>query len=263
MSYLYVDGCSFTWGTELDKPPEENWGYILGNKLELPVLNNSYQGQGNDEMFRKLYELLYTSKKYNEEYGHPKQLWNLPSIIVIQLSELTRIRIFDDIDMKWKSASEAAWDLPKKTKDYYWKYYFSTYQNVYNLFVQMLLLKDKCDSLGIEFYVFDGICDINLHCLSKIKDDREKYILLDLYQAIKDKKFLLYNGNYSWNNINEQEEYYDKRTQQIGQFYHDSFWKNRPGKPEVGEWVCDEGHPTKESHRFMADEVYNFIKELK
>ena len=62
MSYLYVDGCSFTWGTELDKPPEENWGYILGNKLELPVLNNSYQGQGNDEMFRKLYELLYTSK---------------------------------------------------------------------------------------------------------------------------------------------------------------------------------------------------------
>ena len=45
------------------------------------------------------------------------------------------------------------------------------------LFVQMLLLKDKCDSLGIEFYVFDGICDINLHCLSKIKDDREKYIL--------------------------------------------------------------------------------------
>ena len=95
---------------------------------------------------------------------------SLPSIIVIQLSELTRIRIFDDIDMKWKSASQATWDFPKKTRDYYWKYYFSVYQNVYYLFVQMLLLKDKCDSLGIEFYVFDGICDINLHCLRDIRD---------------------------------------------------------------------------------------------
>ena len=87
MSYLYVSGCSFTWGTELDNPPEENWGYILGNKLELPSQNHSYQGQGNDEMFRRVYELLYITK-------------SLPSIIVIQLSELARIRIFDDIEMK-------------------------------------------------------------------------------------------------------------------------------------------------------------------
>ena len=243
MSYLYVDGCSFTWGTELDNPPEENWGKLLGEKLGLPVLNNSYQGQGNDEMFRKVYELLYLNGG------------SLPSIIVIQLSELTRIRIFDDIDMKWKSASESSWDLPKKTKDYYWKYYYSIYQNVYNLFVQMLLLKDKCDSLGIEFYVFDGICDINLHCLRGIKENQEKVKLLDLYQSIKDKKFLLYNGDYSWNQIKTSEQDFKER--------HDIFWKNRPGKPEVGEWVCDEGHPTKESHRFMADEVYNFIKELK
>ena len=248
MSYLYVDGCSFTWGTELDNPPEENWGYILGNKLELPVLNNSYQGQGNDEIFRKVYELLYLNSG------------SLPSIIVIQLSELTRIRIFDDIDMKWKSASQATWDFPKKTRDYYWKYYFSVYQNVYYLFVQMLLLKDKCDSLGIEFYVFDGICDINLHCLRGIKEHKQKVKLLGLYQSIKDKKFLLYNGDYSWNNINKKDKYHNANTILN---YHDSFWKNRPDKPDDGEWVCDGGHPTKESHEFMANEIYNFIKELK
>ena len=227
MSYLYVDGCSFTWGSELDNPPEENWGKLLGEKLGLPVLNNSYQGQGNDEMFRKVYELLYLNGG------------SLPSIIVIQLSELTRIRIFDDIDMKWKSASESSWDLPKKTKDYYWKYYFS----VYHIYHQK------------HNYVFDGICDINLHCLRGIKENQEKVKLLDLYQSIKDKKFLLYNGDYSWNQIKTSEQDFKER--------HDIFWKNRPGKPEVGEWVCDEGHPTKESHRFMADEVYNFIKELK
>jgi len=241
VSYLYVSGCSFTWGTELDNPPEENWGYILGNKLELPSQNHSYQGQGNDEMFRRVYELLYITK-------------SLPSIIVIQLSELARIRIFDDIEMKWKSASMASWDLPKKTRDYYWKYYYSIYQNMYYLFVQMLLLKDKCDSLGIEFYVFDGICGINLHCLSKIKDDREKYILLDLYQAVKDKNFLLYNGDYSWNQIKSSE--YDFKFKEG----HELFWKDRSGQPKKGEWSLNCDHPTKESHEFMANELYNFIE---
>ena len=248
MSYLYVDGCSFTWGTELDNPPEENWGYFLGKKLGLSVINNSYQGQGNDEMFRKVYELLYLNSG------------SLPSIIVIQLSELTRIRIFDDIDMKWKSASPAAWDFPKKTQDYYWRYYYSIYQNVYYLFFQMLLFKDKCDSLGIEFYVFDGICDINLRCLKNIEENLEKEKLLDLYQYVKDKNFLLYNGDYSWNNINKKDKYHNAN---IILNYHDLFWKNRPDKPEDGEWSLDGDHPTKESHEFMANEIYNFIKELK
>ena len=62
----------------------------------------------------------------------------------------------------------------------------------------MLLLKDKCDSLGIEFYVFDGICDINLHCLRDIRDvkgNQEKIKLLYLYQSIKDKKYDYENDN--------------------------------------------------------------------
>ncbi|MBT7557636.1 hypothetical protein HN615_12015, partial [Candidatus Woesearchaeota archaeon] len=198
--------------------------------------------QGNDEMFRRVYELLYITK-------------SLPSIIVIQLSELARIRIFDDIEMKWKSASMASWDLPKKTRDYYWKYYYSIYQNMYYLFVQMLLLKDKCDSLGIEFYVFDGICDINLHCLSLIRDGDDKQILLNLYQSIKDKNFLLYNGDYSWNQIKSNEKVFKEG--------HELFWKDRSGHPKDGEWSLDEDHPTKESHEFMANELYNFIKELK
>jgi|TARA_Y100000034_G_scaffold29926_1_gene36477 hypothetical protein len=242
MSYLYVDGCSFTRGTGLDIPKDESWGPALGNKLELPVENYSYNGQGNDEMFRRVYELFYFNKP-------------LPSIIVIQLSELTRIKIYDDIRMGWISASYASWDYHKERRDTYFKYYYSIHQNLYYLFVQMLLLKDKCDSLGIKFYVFDGICDINLHCLSKIKNYKEKRILLDLYQAVKDKNFLLYNGDYSWNQIKSSEYDFKKG--------HELFWKDRSGQPKKGEWALNCDHPTKESHEFMANELYNFIKESK
>ena len=84
MSYLYVDGCSFTWGAGLDNPKNESWAIHLGSRLELPVKNCSYNGQGNDEMFRKVYELFYFNKP-------------LPSIIVIQLS-LLNLRIFSLFD---------------------------------------------------------------------------------------------------------------------------------------------------------------------
>ena len=254
MKYLHVDGCSFTWGLGLDNPQKENWGAFLGNKLELSVRNYSMPGQGNDEMFRKVYELFYLPN-------------NLPNVIVIQLSELTRIRIFDDITMEWKSANPHEWDLPKKTYDYYWKHYYSVYQNLYYLFVHMLLLKDKCDSLGIEFYVFDGICKINSHCLGDDPEDSrltklnilpQKYLyhhgeypvekiqryktevkLLDLYQTVKDKNFLLYNGDNSW-------------AGKVGDLKKDDEW-----------WNPKCYHPTKESHEFIANEIYNFIKESK
>ncbi len=274
--YLYIDGCSFTWGMGLDNPPKENWGHFLGNKLELPVSNYSIPGQGNDEMFRKVYELFYLSNKVHGDRNFPKNHVfylpnNLPTVMVIQLSELTRNIIFDDYNMKWKSANPYKWDPSDRSwftptvHDYYWKYYYSVYQNIYYLFVHMLLFKDKCDSLGIKFYVFDGICEINTQCLetlSNILPQTEKIVmvdqlryyettienadqknkaemkLLDLYQTVKDKNFLLYNGDYSWSG------------------------KVTDLKKE-NEWYTDCHHPTKESHEFIANEIYNFIKESK
>ena len=44
---------------------------------------------------------------------------------------------------------------------------------------------------------------------------------------------------------------------------HDIFWKNRSGKPKDEEWTLDNGHPSKKSHEFMANELYKFIKEVK
>jgi len=88
-----------------------------------------------------------------------------------------------------------------------------------------------------------------------IRDGDDKQILLNLYQSIKDKNFLLYNGDYSWNQIKSNEKVFKEG--------HELFWKDRSGHPKDGEWSLDEDHPTKESHEFMANELYNFIKELK
>ena len=148
MSYLYVDGCSFTWGLELDNRHEENWGYNLGKKLNLPVKNKSYNGQGNEEMFHKLFEVLYLKD-------------DLPSTIVIQLTLPTRLRIYNDLTRVWEGIGAGInWTLEKpgmitgEAEDYYFKYFYSNYEKLYNTFCQLLFFKDKCDSLGIKFYFF-------------------------------------------------------------------------------------------------------------
>jgi hypothetical protein len=63
--------------------------------------------------------------------------------------------------------------------------------------------------------------------------------LLDLYQTVKDKNFLLYNGDNSW-------------AGKVGDLKKDDEW-----------WNPKCYHPTKESHEFIANEIYNFIKESK
>ena len=246
MSYLYVDGCSFTWGLELDNPPEENWGYFLGKKLNLPVKNKSYNGQGNEEMFRKLFEVLYLKD-------------DLPSTIVIQLTLPTRIRIYNDSIKTWEAVGVGAnWEfqkdgmVTKEAEDFYFKYFYSDYERLYNTFRQLLFFKDKCDSLGIKFYFFDGIYDF-MKETERINNSANKDVLGDIYQIIVEKKFCLYDGVFSWNDINngDRKEFRDQ---------FNLFWEGREFKPSPDEFFCSDDHPTKESHKFMANELYEFMK---
>jgi len=51
---LYVTGCSFTYGDGLDEAirPSKNWAGLIGEKLNLPVINDAKGGGGNDRIFR-------------------------------------------------------------------------------------------------------------------------------------------------------------------------------------------------------------------
>ena len=46
MSYLLSAGCSFTEGEELTDPKTQAWPHVLGNMLDLPVVNKGLRGSG-------------------------------------------------------------------------------------------------------------------------------------------------------------------------------------------------------------------------
>lgn len=51
---VYVSGCSFTYGQGLPEKvrEEQNWAGLIGNKFNLPVINDGQGGGGNDRIFR-------------------------------------------------------------------------------------------------------------------------------------------------------------------------------------------------------------------
>jgi hypothetical protein len=73
ISHLVIIGCSFSYGDSLANPKEDSWPGILSKKLNVPIVNLSSRGGGNDRIMRRLYEYHYlnSSKNNNPFYILP------------------------------------------------------------------------------------------------------------------------------------------------------------------------------------------------
>jgi hypothetical protein len=65
ISHLVVIGCSLSYGDGLANPKEDSWSAILSKKLNVPVVNLSSRGGGNDRIMRRLYEYHYLNLSKN------------------------------------------------------------------------------------------------------------------------------------------------------------------------------------------------------
>jgi hypothetical protein len=54
-----TNGCSFTFGDELDDPKTQAWPALLAKRLGLPIVNLALPGSGNDCILRRTTEYLY------------------------------------------------------------------------------------------------------------------------------------------------------------------------------------------------------------
>jgi hypothetical protein len=69
ISHLVVIGCSFSYGDGLTNPKEDSWAGRLSKKLNVPIVNLSSRGGGNDRIMRRLYEYHYLdSANFNNPF---------------------------------------------------------------------------------------------------------------------------------------------------------------------------------------------------
>lgn len=59
VTHLVTNGCSFTFGDELEDPKTQAWPALLAKKLGLPIVNLALPGTGNDCILRRTTEYLY------------------------------------------------------------------------------------------------------------------------------------------------------------------------------------------------------------
>lgn len=67
-SHLVVNGCSFTYCQGLKSPMTEGWPKLLAEKLNIPLVNLSSPGAGNDRIVRTTIEHLYNNPLPNPLY---------------------------------------------------------------------------------------------------------------------------------------------------------------------------------------------------
>lgn len=63
ISHLVVNGCSFTYGAELEDPVNEAWPAHVAKNLGIPVVNIACGSIGNDAIHRRTYEYFYEDLK--------------------------------------------------------------------------------------------------------------------------------------------------------------------------------------------------------
>jgi hypothetical protein len=59
VTHLVTNGCSFTFGDELENPRTQAWPALLAKRLGLPIVNLALPGTGNDCILRRTTEYLY------------------------------------------------------------------------------------------------------------------------------------------------------------------------------------------------------------
>jgi hypothetical protein len=65
ISHLVIIGCSFSYGDGLLNPKEDSWPGLLAKRLNVPIVNLSSRGGGNDRIMRRLYEYHYLNSTNN------------------------------------------------------------------------------------------------------------------------------------------------------------------------------------------------------
>ena len=59
VSHIVANGCSYTYGEELDVPSKQSWPALLAQKMNMNLVNIARPGSGNDGILRRTIEYYY------------------------------------------------------------------------------------------------------------------------------------------------------------------------------------------------------------
>lgn len=139
---LLVNGCSYTYGDELDNPEQERWSHFLGNLRSTEVVNIAKPGSSNSKIFRDTLDYIRV---------------HCPSECVVMWSAFERVEVYNNQKADWLQVSPSRLKDGEKyiTKnEKYWEQYYALLTNretlLLNTLHQMVTLQWICEELNIN-----------------------------------------------------------------------------------------------------------------
>ena len=132
---IFTNGCSFTYGHELDKPYEEAWPYVLAEKLNTKVANFGENNSDNQRILQTTIDFFKMRPGEQSKVGIDDN-W-MSRYAIIQWSTYVR---FDTIPQEIVLNDNA------NTEEYLLDKYF----------VQVRIMQDFFESRKIPYLMFNG-----------------------------------------------------------------------------------------------------------
>ena len=141
MTTLYTNGCSFTYGAELDNR-ELRYGHLLTNKLGCEYhIDKSLNGSSNERIFRTTLDYLQDPNT------------NLKDLcVVIGWSGISRKEFFVN-DIGWHTITPTGIGTDNLITTYY-TYLQSVQQDNLNFYYQTLLLQMWLEKKNVKYFMF-------------------------------------------------------------------------------------------------------------
>ena len=246
--YLFTNGDSWTWGQGLqeDQPdfqPHGHWPEVLGERLNLEVINIAENGSSNERICRSTVEWVVDNKDKLED-----------TLFMIGWTVSDRWEWWDNFEQEWTKCyahhggDTLTYKMPKKWWTQFYTRFFDINNMLYNSTLNMVLLQSFLKLKRCNYVFFQGFGTHHFSKYSSSSRYNECNVGVDMITPSIDHSNLFNQLDYD--NIVVTGDY-----QSMDQFMRCKFGhENYPIEPV-------HGHPNREAHKLWAEELYKFIKE--
>jgi len=249
MTWL-VNGCSFTYGDELENHEEERWSNHLSKLLNEKIINIALPGSSNKQIWRRTMERLH-----NEEFTNCFILWSaFERIETIEFNAGVTIKSDDGVALSNIHPDYYVQWSPARLDTTPWRYKKDEFENFYSR-----IYSSETGIMDTAFYMYDlyNICKLkNINYYQGFFHQGNKFVI---ERTFSENRLINYGTRLervinSWNNLikeftGNQRIGFDERSLSFNEFTEINNYNKMP-----------EGHPGPEAHEGYAKYLYdNFI----
>ena len=235
---IYCNGCSWTWGDDLENPQQERFSTLLGEKTKFSIINEAKNEGSNYRIVRTTINYLLTNRDKWEDI-----------IVILGFTDPSRYEFFNEDTKEFDCFNiHKVYNEPHTKRGVVAKNYFS---HLYS------------DELSYETYLNQIIYLQSFLQLHNIKYFFFRAFGYHTFNIVTDHSNRIYNDRVDLENSGSIVDFGDSLKQEISVNNFPSMFEfDKTYQGIINRKVNSLHHPNKEEHKTFADYLHNTLNKL-